>query len=173
MNGLENLLSAEVQCHPSSGSLGRLRSQAFRTLVLRTLVLRTLVLRTLVLRTLVLRTLVLRTLVLRSSRAAACRVSRGQLHVPAENRRRQLIPHTGQEQFGPIRPRLRLRTGRSRGRRFRAGLGQCPPVKLAPHIALGKNALHRVVIAQEKRRLVGLYSLPLARPPHPGERNLP
>jgi hypothetical protein len=108
MNGLEHLLSAEVQRHPSSGSLGQLRSLG------------------------------------------------RELHVAAENRRRQLIPDTGQEQFGPIRPRLRLRAGRFRVGRFRAGLGQCPPVKLAPHIALGKNTLHRVVIAQEERCLVRL-----------------
>src|SRR5258708_36644479 len=72
-------------------------------------------------------------------------VSGSELHVAAENRRGQLIPRSGQKQFGAIGTRVRTR----------------PTMELAPHIALGKNAIHRVVLAQEERRLVGLQLLPL------------
>ena len=46
-------------------------------------------------------------------------------------------------------------------------------MKLAPHIALGKNAVDRVVLAQEERRLVGLQLLPLPCQSHRGEHDLP
>ena len=46
-------------------------------------------------------------------------------------------------------------------------------MELGPHIALGKNTVHRVVLTQEERRLVGLHLLPLAGHAHRGEHDLP
>src|SRR5450631_1596185 len=67
----------------------------------------------------------------------------GKLHVAAENGGGELVPRAGERQFGAIGTRLRIRVG---GR---------AAMKLALHIALGKNAVHRVVITQEERRAVG------------------
>ena len=46
-------------------------------------------------------------------------------------------------------------------------------MKLRLYSALGKNVVHRVVIAQEERSLVGLYSLPLADHARRHEHDLP
>src|SRR5258708_19725481 len=76
-------------------------------------------------------------------------VSGSELHVAAENRRGQLIPRSGQKQFGAIGTRVRTR----------------PTMELAPHIPLAKNTIHRVSLAQEDPRLPELLFLPL--PVHP------
>src|SRR5450631_434799 len=72
----------------------------------------------------------------------------GKLHVAAENGGGELVPRAGERQFSAIGTRLRIRVGRFR-------VGGRAAMKLAPHIALGKNAVHRVVITQEERRAVG------------------
>ena len=79
------------------------------------------------------------------------------MHVAAENGSSQLIPRSGQEQFGAIGTRVLIR----------------PAPKLALHIAFGKNAIHGVVLPQEERRLAGLQLLPLPRQSHRSEHDLP
>src|ERR1700738_4794719 len=115
MNGHEHLLPAKMQRHAPGGRLGLLRS---------------LILQSLLLQSLLLQTSVLETPVPRSGGDAACRVSGSELHVAAENGSSQLIPRSGQEQFGAIGTRVLIR----------------PALKLALHIALGKNAIHCVVL---------------------------
>ncbi len=45
-------------------------------------------------------------------------------------------------------------------------------MKLAPHIALSKNPVHRVVLPQEERGAVGSQFLPLLGEAQPGEHDL-
>src|ERR1700674_2609310 len=146
MTGLEHLLPGKMQRHAPGGRLGLLRS----------FILQSLVLQSLLLETLLLETLVLETPVPRSGGDAACRASGSELHVAAENGSSQLIPRSGQEQFSAIGTRVLIR----------------PALKLALHIALGKNVIHRVVLPQEERRLVGLQLLPLPRQSHRSEHDL-
>ena len=46
-------------------------------------------------------------------------------------------------------------------------------MKLAPHIALGENAIHSVVLPEEERGAVGLQLLPLSGEAHPRKHDLP